>query len=725
MEAKTEQFSKKRGKVYTPDYIVKNILDLSSYSGNAILKKHIIDNSCGDGSFLCQIVNRYCKEAIYEGMTTEELQYDLKTFIHGIEIEEEERNKCIENIDLVAAQYGVKNTDWDIICEDALNVSKYNGKMDFVLGNPPYVRVHNLGNSFDSVKQFSYAKGGMTDLYIAFYEIGINMLAPNGTLGYITPNSFYNSIAGKLIRKKIVNENLLDKVVNLKHYQAFNTTTYTTVVILKKERSDKKIEYFEYDEKNQIPNYVDLLTYEDCFIAGNYYFARKNDLSMLHRVFENTRECSLTVKNGYATLCDDVFIHNFEFESKLIIPVIKSSKGTKQKIFFPYDKKGGLLPEEIIRSDVRVYKYLLENRDKLLKRSNEKDSDTYWYAFGRSQAIKDTFKDKLAISSLLRTEKDLKFTEAPCGTGVYGGLYIVSQSISFENIKNVLKTEEFAKYVMLLGKYKSGGYYTFSSRDVKKYLDYKLTMAEDYPIMNNNQFLEVIRRSFETYLCIGNSRSPAKLKTLHGSIANDLQEIFGADYSIKSQGYDDEKKGTINGRYYPKKVDITVSRSGKPVAGYAIKFVMRNYSQNSNNYFENMLGETANIRCNSVPYFQIFIVFEKVPYYNSDGILKKYDTITEHNLEKYFVLSKDNPDAFFHTPDKTLIVVVNLKKESDDCHFSDSKDYADYYKSVINDSDLMGYSTKIKDVFGNGIILNDYSDFIKRTYYIAKGKIKN
>ena len=44
----------------------------------------------------------------------------------------------------------------------------------------------------------------------------------------------------------------------------------------------------------------------------------------------------------------------------------------------------------------------------------------------------------------------------------------------------------------------------------------------------------------------------------------------------------------IFGRYYPKNVDITINYKGKAIAGYAVKFAMRNYSQNSNNYFENM-----------------------------------------------------------------------------------------------------------------------------------------
>ena len=243
-------------------------------------------------------------------------------------------------------------------------------------------------------------------------------------------------------------------------------------------------------------------------------------------------------------------------------------------------------------------------------------------------------------------------------------------------------------------------------------------------MLTNAQFLEVIRESFKTYLEVDTSRSTAKLKTLHGHIARDLQELYGCEYTILSQGYGNDKEGCIEGRYYPKNVDITVLKGGKPVAGYAVKFVMRNYSQNSNNYFENMLGETANIRSNHVPYFQIFIIFEKVPYYKNGGAFQKYDIITEHNLSKYFILSGDNPDVYDHIPDKTLFILLRLKEKDPSCKFSDSKSYAEYYRSIIGDRDLLAYSTKIADTFGDAVILNDYRDFIARTYDIASEKQK-
>lgn len=238
--------------------------------------------------------------------------------------------------------------------------------------------------------------------------------------------------------------------------------------------------------------------------------------------------------------------------------------------------------------------------------------------------------------------------------------------------------------------------------------------------MKDQMFLEAIRQSFETYLTFG-SRSNAKLKPLHGTIASDLQKQFGYEYEVFSLGYKEDKEATVIGRYFPKAVDIVVKKGDAVVAGYAVKFVMQNYLQNSNNYFESMLGETANIRTARIPYFQIFITFEKVPYYNKDRKFMRYDKISYHNIQKYLVLSQDDPHCFFHTPDKVLLVILRLKEKSPDYQFKDAIDYAAYYKSVLNDNDLLTYSESIDNQFGNGCILNNYELFIRKSYHIADG----
>ncbi len=466
---------KSNGRFYTPAFIVNNILDLSDYCGDKILQKHVIDNSCGDGAFLIEIVKRYCQESIRKNVKITNIKKDLESYIHGIEIDEIEKEKCIKNLETVSNTYGIYNVKWDIICGDALKETRYNGKMDFVLGNPPYIRVHNLGGNFNEVKQFSYAKRGMTDLFIVFYEIGLRMLKPSGTLGYITPSSFYNSIAGYHMRKEFIRENLICKIVNLKHFQAFKATTYSTIVILKKNKEVKEIEYYQYDDKLLIPYYVDTLTPNDFYISNNYYFATKKELILLKEIFLNLGKSDIVVKNGYATLLDDVFINDFSFQSKYIIPVIKASKGTIKKIIYPYNDKARLISEKELSNEKELYQYLLSRKNDLSKRSLEKTTKEDWYAFGRSQALSDTYKNKLALNNLVRTAKDLKIIFAPQGTGIYSGLYITSKTIHYKQIEEVLNSQEFISYITLLGKYKSGGYYTFSSKDIKAYLDFKFS----------------------------------------------------------------------------------------------------------------------------------------------------------------------------------------------------------------------------------------------------------
>ncbi len=239
--------------------------------------------------------------------------------------------------------------------------------------------------------------------------------------------------------------------------------------------------------------------------------------------------------------------------------------------------------------------------------------------------------------------------------------------------------------------------------------------------MNNENFLKTITNSFVSYLKIGTSRSTAKLKDLHGNIAKDIEEKLGGNYTVKAQGYNEGTEGTLNGRYYEKRVDITIyNQKGKAIAGFAVKFVVRNYSQNSNNYFENMLGETANIRSNKIPYFQIFIIFDKIPYYKKGGAFKKWDLLTPHNLQKYITLSNDSTSRFFHTPDKTLLEILHLKESKES--FNNETEYANYYISKRDDPDFLTYSNICRNDFDadSNTIFNDYEKFIVKTCHFIK-----
>ena len=233
--------------------------------------------------------------------------------------------------------------------------------------------------------------------------------------------------------------------------------------------------------------------------------------------------------------------------------------------------------------------------------------------------------------------------------------------------------------------------------------------------MDNQEFLNVVGNSFKKFLETG-SRSNEKLKILHGAIANDLKKRLGGSYSIQSLGIGNGKEMKIEGRYIDKAVDITILKKTKPIAGIGVKFVMQNYSQNSNNYFENMLGETANIRCANIPYFQIFIIPDKIPYYKNDGTFQKWEEFTEHNSAKYLTLSNDDIQTSIHTPTKTLLFVIHLPEIEGEIR--NKNEYAS--EDSENENFRICESQTQYGNFSSAVIYNDYEDFAEKVVHYIK-----
>lgn len=228
-------------------------------------------------------------------------------------------------------------------------------------------------------------------------------------------------------------------------------------------------------------------------------------------------------------------------------------------------------------------------------------------------------------------------------------------------------------------------------------------------MISNDIFLKVIRDSFKVYLSTS-ARSNKKLEVLHGAIAKDLCELLGEEYQIKALGYGTGKEAKIGGRYLEKAVDISIFKNEKALGGVAVKYIMSNYSQNSNNYFEGMLGETANLRTAGKAYFQIVILPKHVPYFKKDGTISKIETITAHNIEKYLKLSQDDTTVYMHTPTKTLLFLIDTPPIS----LTTVKNKADYvnYFLELNDFEIILCNDQYS--FNNSVVYNDYENFMQK-----------
>ena len=467
----------KSGKVLTPKWVAEKMLQEMKYAEcNDILGKHLMDNSCGDGALLSVAVHMYCEEYIRRNKAMDGLSDALSGHIHGIEIDADAVSECKAALDAEAMKYGASGVNWDIRCADALTVTEYDGKMDFVIGNPPYIRVRNLAGMYAGVRSFKFCQSGMTDIYIAFFELGIRMLSDSGVLCYVTPSAWLHSASGASLRRYIHESGILRSVMDFGHCQIFpGVTTYSMITVLDKRHHSENVIASTYSAGTAHRNTeccegifcTESVSQDDIWIDGKIYIGSADTLRSLRKILCCNRRCSAVVKNGFATLADSVFITDEHLPS-CGIDVVKASTGKWRRAFYPYDENGRRRnPEDLFRVP-EVMKYLMDHRNELLKSRDPSCID--WMYYGRTQALNDVGKWKFAVGNLVSKDGGIKITRVPPGSGVYGGLYITDPSGKV-NVEDILRSPGFASYVRALGNYKSGGYYWVSSKDIKRFLD--------------------------------------------------------------------------------------------------------------------------------------------------------------------------------------------------------------------------------------------------------------
>ncbi|WJK63184.2 Eco57I restriction-modification methylase domain-containing protein [Halobacterium salinarum] len=116
----------------------------------------------------------------------------------------------------------------------ALVVKNYM-EYDYVVGNPPYVRVQNLPDSQKEMMESLYdSTTGNYDIYCPFYERGLDWLREDaGKLGFITPNQFMVTDYGEGLREVLLDEARIEEVYDFRDSGVFeDATNYPAIVIL-------------------------------------------------------------------------------------------------------------------------------------------------------------------------------------------------------------------------------------------------------------------------------------------------------------------------------------------------------------------------------------------------------------------------------------------------------------------------------------------------------------
>lgn len=458
------------GQIWTPTNTVNHILDLANYTGTNTLTRTILEPGFGAGAFLLKIVERIITAGQEKGLTVEAIAHTIDTNVHGVEIDIDTYNKTFKKVQEYCKTHNIDVVLPNLKNMDALDYEKtINRTFDYVIGNPPYIRIHDIPETMrQKIKQYPTSTG-TTDLYIIFYEIGLKLLKTNGTLIYIAPNSWGKNTSQKGFRKFLFDNHYVTYIEDYGSQQVFdNASTYVSIVKL------QKITQNTFTIRNVESNTQREFKYTDI----------KDTTASLAALYDESTGTPLgslcAVQNGVATLKDKIYLSDTDYNlSKFVKPCVKAStyKGEPidSYIIFPYVEDNGKLrgaTELEIQEDMSIYNHLLDNKDILTARSI--DNNSLWFWYGRSQALKKTGHRKLVISPLVSpTQTSVNCYQVPAGTVVYSGIFICeldSNGLSLDMVESVLKSDAFIAHCRLFGKNMRGGYHAVSAPVIKNFL---------------------------------------------------------------------------------------------------------------------------------------------------------------------------------------------------------------------------------------------------------------
>lgn len=283
LETISQSRRKKDGIFYTPDYIVRYIVDnsLGAYlreheekfkaefglKGDILDKTYekrekqaytkyqdflqnikVVDPACGSGAFLVYVFDYLLAENQRIGdilgntlFSSDEYVRDiLRNNIYGVDLNEESVEITKLSLWLKTAQKGKKLTSLDNNIKTGnslllnwkemfVDVFK-SGGFDVVVMNPPYVKETEGKQIFAELHGNPLYQGKM-DLWYFFGGLALDITKPgDGIIGLIAPNNWITNDGASKFRNKIVEDAQIEKFIDFGNFKVFDQAGIQTMI---------------------------------------------------------------------------------------------------------------------------------------------------------------------------------------------------------------------------------------------------------------------------------------------------------------------------------------------------------------------------------------------------------------------------------------------------------------------------------------------------------------
>ncbi len=346
------------GVVLTKPHIVDLILDLAIYKhDNDLTSKRLLEPSCGHGAFLIPAVNRLFESFKFTDATFNQLKQTITAFdIDSSHVAQ--TKQVLENL-IITKGFTSKDarqltSAW--IHEGDFLLADPNEKFDYIIGNPPYIRIEQISPVLQKEYRRRYSSlFDRADLYVAFIERSLDLLNDHGVLSFICADRWILNKYGAPLRSKITAKFSVKSYIDLHSASPFDSdvVAYPSIFVLQRKRniSTQVMQLKSADKENCnaiikaregdffFQQQVEFAEYDSWFEgASPWTLSSPQHLKTLRELeskFRPLEEDGTTkIKIGVASGCDQIYIIDkpHGIESSRLLPLVMRSNIVKGKI---------------------------------------------------------------------------------------------------------------------------------------------------------------------------------------------------------------------------------------------------------------------------------------------------------------------------------------------------------------------------------------------------------
>lgn len=230
----------RHGEVFTRRWIAELILDLAGYTSDRDLAGMVaVEPSCGAGAFLEPMVDRLLASVAGHSWRIE----DAESAIHASDLRTGNVARSQDRVKAQLVRFGLAPSRSESLARrwikqgDFLLHPSEQGSADFVLRNPPYIRLEDLPAGLsDTYRAACPTMRGRSDIFVGFIERGLRLLKLDGALGFIVADRWMRNQYGAELRRFVADNFAVEAVIEMHDVDAFEVpvSAYPALTVIRR-----------------------------------------------------------------------------------------------------------------------------------------------------------------------------------------------------------------------------------------------------------------------------------------------------------------------------------------------------------------------------------------------------------------------------------------------------------------------------------------------------------